>query len=1054
MKKLRVLLLVCAIALVAGALAGCNKKRYTVTFDTRGGNEISSLSLKEGAEIERPEDPVKELFLFDTWYGDESLTVPFDFTMKMPANDITVYAGWYSTTSVRVLYDSMGGSAVAPSVGAAGASFSLPEDPVREGYSFAGWYSDPACKELFTSAVFPSENTTLYARWTNDPAYVYFDYYGNGVRIAHVPVKKGETTVSPALFGDDIEYSGWFTDAACTAPFRFGGAAEGSNTLYTVYYTKGLSFEGGAVTGYTGSSSSVILPTSHEGTLVSSVGARAFIQNTNIRTVDVTESVTSIGAGAFYGCRYLESVDLSRRVTSIGQSAFFACERLINYGDLSGVTAIPDGLFLGCKKLPEIELSERVSHIGAQAFADCETLRSFVVPSFVTAIGDGTFDGCKSLASVTLPSGLQTLGQRVFNGCSSLYEIVFSPDENSDFALHDGNLYSNSELVRYVGGSKQETSFRLPDFAVKVRAGAFEGSDLTEIEVRNQGVVLDCGAFEGMEHLVSLSVPSLGGNGTLAYLFGAEGPEETGRTKSAYIPETLRSFRVTGNSWTNIADYAFYGANGLSSVEGYSGAASVGDYAFGYTAITKFTVYPALERLSNFAFEGCKQLSSFEMTEPSSRYAVEGGCLYNSDLTELLSVPKTMTNVTFSQNIRSIASYAFTDSEIEEIVIPDTVENIGSGAFNGMRALRSLEVPFYGGEGFGGGSTYFGTLFGATATITDEHDTYGVAHKGLTIYNGANIPVTLSRIVVKGEPWTKVADATFAFFRGLDELVLPEGSNVTGYGAFSFYNTMFRTVDLAGVTEVGDYAFSYSALREVHIPSTLKIVNYASFGYLSDLESIVIDEGVQELKSRAFIATGVSDTSAPHGVFFSSKVRSEVVIPSTMTAIGPDAFSGVGTDNSSTDWVQSESFSVRFHTVDGVTALTTIDDGAFAYAGLKTIEIPSSVTKIGDQAFQYCDWLEEITVGARGDESDITDFGVLCFSGNANLQTVTLHITSFFEMPLSPYTDNAGVRYLDIFYSSSRTLSIFVPEDLVQTFVSASYWRSYTGRIFAIGGEA
>ncbi len=1053
MKKLRVLLLVCAVALFAGTLAGCNKKRYTVTFDTRGGNEISSLSLKEGAEIERPEDPVKELFVFDNWYGDDELTVPFDFTMKMPANDVTVYAGWYSTSSVRILYDSMGGSAVSPSVGAAGTSFALPEDPVREGYSFAGWYTDPTYKELYASAVFPGENTTLYARWTNDPAYVYLDYYGNGVRIAHVPVKKGETLELPALFGNDIEYAGWFTDAELTTPFGFGGAAESSTSLYTVYYTKGLSFAEGSVTGYAGTSSAVIVPPTHEGTAVTSVGENAFIGNTTVRTVDLPDRISSVGEGAFYGCRYLESVDFTSRVKSIGANAFFACERLTGFGDLSGVTEIPDGLFLGCKKLSEITLSANTTRIGNQAFADCETLKSIVVPSLVTVIGDGMFDGCKSLSSVTLPAGLKTLGDRVFNGCTSLYEIVFSPQENSDFVLHDGNLYFQNELVRYVDGSKQETSFRLPDFSTRIRAGAFEGSSLQEVEVR-KAVDLDCGAFEGMKRLASLSVPSLGGNGTLAYLFGAEEPEATERTKSAYIPETLRSFRVTGE-WTAIADYAFYGANGLSSVEGYSGATSVGDYAFGYTAITKFTVYPALEKLSNFAFEGCKQLSSFEMTEPSSRYAVFGGCLYNGDLTALLSVPKTMTNVTFSQNIRSIASYAFTDSEIEEIVIPDTVENIGSGAFNGMRALRSLEVPFYGGEGFGGGSTYFGTLFGATATITDEHDTYGVAHKGLTIYNGANIPVTLSRIVVKGEPWMQVADATFAFFRGLDELILPESSEISSYGAFSFYNTMFRTVDLTGVTEVGDYAFSYSALQSVHIPSTLKTVNYAAFGYLADLESIVIDEGVEELGSRAFIATGESDNSAPHGVFFSSKVRSEVVIPSTMKAIGPDAFSGVGTDNSSTDWVESETFSVRFaKDSEGNTALTTIDDGAFAYAGLKEIEVPSTVTKIGEQAFQYCDNLEEITVGTPEEKSTITNFGELCFGGNANLQTVTFYITTFFEMPMYSYTDNAGVRYLDMFYSSSRTFVIYVPKDLVDRFVGAINWRSYTGRILPIGGEA
>ena len=47
-------------------------------------------------------------------------------------------------------------------------SITLPADPVREGYSFTGWYLDAACTRLFTVDVLDGFPLSLYAGWTPD----------------------------------------------------------------------------------------------------------------------------------------------------------------------------------------------------------------------------------------------------------------------------------------------------------------------------------------------------------------------------------------------------------------------------------------------------------------------------------------------------------------------------------------------------------------------------------------------------------------------------------------------------------------------------------------------------------------------------------------------------------------------------------------------------------------------------------------------------------------------------------------------------------------------
>ena len=68
----------------------------------------------------------------------------------------------------RVKFDVKGGSSVDSQTPASGSTVTKPADPTREGYTFAGWYTDEACTEAYDFSAAVAANMTLYAKWTKN----------------------------------------------------------------------------------------------------------------------------------------------------------------------------------------------------------------------------------------------------------------------------------------------------------------------------------------------------------------------------------------------------------------------------------------------------------------------------------------------------------------------------------------------------------------------------------------------------------------------------------------------------------------------------------------------------------------------------------------------------------------------------------------------------------------------------------------------------------------------------------------------------------------------
>ena len=88
---------------------------------------------------------------------------------------------------------------------------------------------------------------------------------------------------------------------------------------------------------------------------VTSIGEYAF-QNCGLHTLTIKDAATSIGYRAFIGCTFLKTVSLGENITTIGGDAFCNCTSLETVTLPKNLTSIEEDTFYGCSSLKSITL--------------------------------------------------------------------------------------------------------------------------------------------------------------------------------------------------------------------------------------------------------------------------------------------------------------------------------------------------------------------------------------------------------------------------------------------------------------------------------------------------------------------------------------------------------------------------------------------------------------------------------------------------------------------------------------------------------------------------
>ena len=537
---------------------------------------------------------------------------------------------------------------------------------------------------------------------------------------------------------------------------------------------------------------------------ISDIGERTFMGCGNLQEVIMSEAPTSIGAEAFRDCKTLMLIPELNKAESIGERAFYNCAQLglltqAKHLDLSSVVEIDNSAFGNCKYIASVKCSDHLRSIGGGAFSGCSSLVSFNLPANLARLSYDSFENTPWLkASKEQVDGITYLGTVAIESSKNIQTFSF---REGTLGIAD-NFYKN--------GNKPET-LTLPSTLRYIGKHAFNGLPITTIRIPNAVEAIGDEAFNSCSQLKNIELPeSLREIGSMA--FNACGFE------SITIPDGVE----------DVGYRAFYQNSSLKKVY-YGAQHATGTYIFNYCPnLEEVIVGPKVKAIPAYAFSLCESVNKLELgnqLEVISDYAFEDS--------------KALTHTDFPSNLRVIGVRAFEDCPLDNIVIGENVEELGSdclastisleynrstmpeGSFKFIsRKLKSIRI---GGnmksipEKAFNGCGYLISVSMPSGVETIEKDAFAECN--------ALSEISVSPIL------KEIGDGAFHNCVSLKQFEFPRTLTSIGNSAF-YQNGIERLLLPEGVLTIGESAFAYCrALKEIELPTTLQSIGKKAFDY-------------------------------------------------------------------------------------------------------------------------------------------------------------------------------------------------------------------------------
>lgn len=347
--------------------------------------------------------------------------------------------------------------------------------------------------------------------------------------------------------------------------------------------------------------------------------------------------------------------------------------------------------------------------------------------------------------------------------------------------------------------------------------------------------------------------------------------------------------------------------------------------------------------IRNCAFYGCKSLTS--VTIPNSITSIGREAFYDCTSLTSISIPHSVT---------SIDNYAFYGTSLINLSIPASVASIGEGAFNGCKSLANVTI---------------GNNDSAEKRSTE-------------IGNSAFSECTSLSSVTIGNNVTSIGAAAFSDCSSLTSVTIPNSVTSIEYGTFSYCENLTSVTIPNSVTSIGDEVFyRCSSLKNITIPDSVTSIGDHAF-FECKLVTLTMGNGVNYIDSCAFLNCEQLYEVNYNGTVAQWKAISVDSNNSNLTKAiikCTDGILGNGNEVIIDNVVYNiyNDYTAQINKYPGNPEILTIPEsvsyegysfkinsiGDYAFlecTNLKSLTMPSGVTKIGQYAFYCCTYLKDV----------------------------------------------------------------------------------------------